>query len=124
MIKELAREADTRIKEVLVELRGLGWVRAPTGAIPKQSMSVEILEPVHPCGSREGPGFVPVHDFCVNGRVALMVVQVCQCGGGAIALFLVPDADVMGIGAHDQQQSRCQRLVPVRYCAEFIVGRQ
>ena len=62
------------------------------------------------------------HGFNPGGGVALMVVEIGECGGAAVGLFAVPDADVVRIGSRDEQQARAERLVPVGRRAEFVDG--
>ena len=62
-------------------------------------MAVEVLVPVDAAGGGEGPALVDGHGFGVAGGVALMVMQVGERAAGAERVFLIPDADVVGVSA-------------------------
>jgi len=64
----------------------------------------------------------------VGARVPLVVVQVGQCGGLSVALFLVPNAHVVGVGPGHQQQpepsgcSNAHRPSSLSGASENLVG--
>ena len=50
-----------------------------------------------------------------------MVVEVAE-RSGAEGLFAIPHANVVNIGAGDDEKFRADGLIPVGCCAEFVVG--
>ena len=55
--------------------------------------------------------------FEIACRVALMISQVRQDGSRAVGLLLIPDADVMNVGAGNEQELCADGLIPVSHCA-------
>ena len=120
MLGDFAREADARIEDALAELRGLAGGMHPGCAVPLQILSVVVLEPVETAGEGGSPGIVDPHGFGVPGGVALVVVQVGEGGGGSVGLFVIPDADVMGVCAGHDDHAGAKWLGPVGDGPELV----
>src|SRR6185503_19677791 len=89
---------------------------------PIHLMRIIVLEPVDAAGCCCGPGTMGPHCFCVSSGVALMVVEVAERSGPAEGLFAIPHANVVNIGAGDDEKFCADGLIPVRRRAEFVVG--